>query len=131
MSKTIHPNLSITNTLKSKLPGLPFLKMKDVVLGKNYELSVVFASDAETRKLNCIYRGKNKPANVLAFPLSKNRGEVFLCPAEIKKYSGDFGRRGDKLTGFFLIHALVHLKGHRHGSTMEKTEARFRRAFGI
>ena len=131
MNIASYPNLSIANTKKGKLPRLPFLKLKNAILGGKYELSVVFANPAEMRKLNRIYRGKNKPADVLAFPLSKNNGEIFLCVSEIKKRAGDFGREGDKLAGFFLIHALVHLKGLSHGSTMEKTEGRFRNAFGI
>ncbi|MEK7662357.1 MAG: rRNA maturation RNase YbeY [Patescibacteria group bacterium] len=124
-------NLSITNTVKGKLPRLPFLKLKNAILGEKYELSVVFVSPEKAKKLNLAHRGKNKPANVLSFPLSKNSGEIFLCVPEIKKSAKDFDRQGGRLVGFFFIHALVHLKGNRHGSTMEKTEEKFRKVFDI
>ena len=130
MVKTF-PNLEITNTTKGKLPRLPFLKLKEKVLGKTYELSVVFTDNATTKNLNRIYRKKDKPANVLAFPLSKNRGEIFLSIKEIKKSALMFGRKSDVLIGLFFIHAILHLKGLSHGSTMERIEERIQKAFRV
>lgn len=129
--RTTYPNLEITKTIKGKLPRLPFLRLKEKVLGKIYELSIVFTDNATTKKLNRIYRGKNKPANVLAFPLSQNRGEIFLSIKELEKSSHLFGKNGDTLVGLFFIHALLHLKGLSHGSTMERMEKRLHRAFSI
>ncbi len=129
MHKTF-PNLSIAAG-KGKLPRLPFLKMKEAVLGKNYELSVVFTDSITSQKLNRLYRKKNKPANVLSFPLSKKSGEIYLDLKEIKKSEKVFGRQGDRLVGFFFVHALLHLKGSRHGVTMERKEARLKKRFKI
>ena len=126
-----YKNLDITINTKGKLPRLPFVKMKEAILGKKYELSVVFTDNATTKKLNLIYRNKNKSANVLSFPLSPKNGEIFLSIKEIEKSSKIFNRRGDALVGLFLIHAMAHLKGHLHGSTMERIEERVLKAFHI
>lgn len=127
----IFPNLSITNTTKGKLPGLPFLAMKETVLGKNYSLSLVFVGGAKSRALNLLYRKKDKSANVLSFALSKKNGEIFLDVKEIFKSKNDSGIVGDKLVGFYFIHGLAHLKGYRHGSTMEHMETRLRNKFHL
>ena len=123
-------NLEIT-VEKGKLPRLPFLKLKNKILGKKYNLSIVFTDNKTTKKLNRIYRKKNKPANVLSFPLSKNKGEIFLSIKEAEKSKKLFNKKGAELIGFFLIHAMLHLKGLAHGSTMEHMEEKFSRYFGI
>lgn len=104
----------IKNTTKKKVPEVPFEKIKDSILGKNYELSLVFCSDALSRRLNLLYRDKNRPANVLSFPLGKFSGEIFINLSKIREFSA----------AHLFIHALLHLKGMRHGRTMEQTEKR-------
>jgi len=105
--------------------------MKETVLGKGYDLSIAYISESRSRALNQTYRRKNKPANILSFPLSKTSGEIFLNLAEIKKWAPHYGRTGDKLVGCFLLHGLLHLKGMPHGDTMERTERRLRKRFRI
>lgn len=89
-----------------------FKKLKSEILGKSYELSSVFASDALMRRLNRTYRGKSKAANVLAFPLSKKSGEIFINLSRAKPFGAKH----------LFIHACLHLKGMKHGATMEQAE---------
>ncbi len=111
--------------------GLPFLSMKEAVLGKRYDLSVVFASRKMLRKLNCTYHGKDRATDILSFSLSKTRGEIFINLGEAWKEAKKFGRDFENFVGFLFIHGLTHLKGLRHGSRMEAHEAKFRKQFGI
>lgn len=104
-------NFSITNQTKRAVPKAPFEKLKDKVLGKSYELSLVFVGDKLSHKLNFLYRGKDKPTNVLSFPLSKSSGEIFI-DLSFKEHS----------VIFLFIHGLLHLKGMQHGATMEREE---------
>ena len=113
-------NFTITNKTRSKLPRVNFLGIKNHALGKSYWLSLVFIDKEESRKLNLTYRGKNKPANILSFPLDKKTGEILICSAMAKKEE----------TSLF-IHGLLHLKGMSHGSTMEKAESKLRKKFGV
>ena len=116
-------NFSITNKTKSTLPSVPFLKIKNEALGKDYSLSLVFVGEKSIQKLNFNYRGKNKPTNILSFSLDKKFGEIFICPAIARKESLSLA--------FLFIHGLTHLKGYDHGDTMERAEEKLRKQFGI
>lgn len=87
-------------------------KIKNRILGRKYELSLVFAGDSFMKRLNRVYRGKNLPANVLSFPLSENSGEIFINPSK----TGGFNIL------HLFIHGILHLKGMEHGDIMSKTE---------
>jgi probable rRNA maturation factor len=119
------------NKTKGKLPRLPFALIKDAVLSKEYELSLVFVGDEESRELNIKHRGKDYIPNVLSFELNEGSGEIFINPLEAARQAPDFDRTPDNFIGYLYIHGLVHLKGMDHGSTMERTEAKFRKEFGI
>ena len=54
---------------------------------------------------------KDKPTNILSFPLTKNTGEILLCPAVIKKEVKNFNKTFTELLGFLVIHGMLHLKG--------------------
>jgi ssRNA-specific RNase YbeY (16S rRNA maturation enzyme) len=114
-------NFSITRLAKNtpKINGVFFGRIKDKILGKNYELSLVFTTKTHSQKLNRLYRKKNKAANVLSFLLSPNAGEIFLSPLAKKE------------TVSLFIHGLCHLKGLSHGSKMDSEEKRFRKLFNI
>jgi len=108
-----------------------FTKIKEAVLGKEYELSFSFISSEKMKKLNLTYRNINSPTDILSFPLSKKEGEMFICLAEARKEAEKFDRPYENFLRFLFIHGLVHLKGYDHGSTMERIEAKFRKQFGI
>ncbi len=129
MSKT--RQLTISQTTKGRLPRLPFVDIKNVVLGKKYELSLVFIGDARSQKLNKIYRKKNKPANVLSFPLSKSEGEIFINSRHAQKEARGFDMSTTQFIGYLFIHGLLHLEGHTHGSIMEEAEMRLLKKFKI
>ncbi|MFA6273417.1 MAG: rRNA maturation RNase YbeY [Candidatus Paceibacterota bacterium] len=108
--------LGVKNLTKGKLPRLPFSLAKEMILGKNYELSLVFIGNQLARKLNKIYRNKNDAANVLSFSLDKHTGEIFINLEKVKT---------DARVALLLIHALLHLKGLQHSSKMEGEERKF------
>lgn len=116
---------------KALVRGLPFLAMKDAVLGKHYRLSLVFIGQARSRTLTRRWRKKDKASNILSFPLDKNEGEIFITPDVAQKQAKDFGRTPQKFIGFLFIHGLLHLKGHSHGSKMEARERALSRRFNV
>lgn len=103
---------SIKNKTRKLVLNVEFEKIKDEILGKEYELSLVFCGNSLSRKLNKSYRGKDGPTNVLSFPLSKNSGEIFINLSRIDTFS----------VLELFIHGLLHLKGMEHGDIMEKAE---------
>jgi probable rRNA maturation factor len=115
-------NLSIVRETKGKLPSLPFTALKNLILGKNYELSIAFVSPDKSRNLNKKYRNKNSPTNVLSFAYEKGNGEIVIS---LKTARGDAPRFNTTYKNFvahLVIHAMLHLKGMQHGSTMENKE---------
>ena len=123
--------MSIKNTTRKNNPSLPFQKIQEEILGKKYELSLVFIGDKLSRKLNKQYRKIDKPTNILTFPLSKSSGEIFINLNLAKGQAHKFDRNYTNFIGFLLIHGLMHLKGYEHSSKMEREEKKIREKFNI
>ncbi|MBM2818185.1 MAG: hypothetical protein HW401_775 [Parcubacteria group bacterium] len=126
-------NFEIFNKTKTNpsIDGLVFANMKDEVLGKDYELSLVIIGKDEIRRLNNSHRKMNEATDILSFPLSKKEGEIFLCPEIALEESPRFGRSYENFIKYLFIHGLVHLKGFKHSSRMESKEKRIRNKFGV
>lgn len=124
---------SIKKTIRSNPPisGLLCLKMKEKVLGKDYNLSLVFVGAKRSRKLNKEYRGKNKATDILSFPISKKEGEIFINLDEARRKARLHSRDEKNYLYFLLIHGMVHLKGFAHGSRMESEEKKYRAIWKI
>ncbi|MBI2100331.1 MAG: rRNA maturation RNase YbeY [Candidatus Vogelbacteria bacterium] len=76
-------------------------------------MSLAFIDSKTSQALNLHFRDKDKPANVLSFPLGPLDGEI-LIDKELVPNS-------EKQLALF-IHGLFHLKGYVHGSRMESEE---------
>lgn len=116
---------------KGRLPRLPFLVMKDTILGKRYDLSIAVVTPSVSRTLNRTRRGKDHSTNVLSFTLSEHSGELVLCPSVIKKEAPKFGMTYEIFFGYLVIHGMLHLKGMEHGSTMEHKEELLKKKFNL
>ena len=99
------------NYLKKKLSKLnKILHLKK----KKQEFSILLTNNKKMKKLNYEFRKKNKPTDVLSFPLSYNKyiGDIAISYEIINKRS--------KLTNFFLefdkmwLHGYFHLIGYDH-----------------
>ena len=123
-------SLSITSTVKS-YPRHKYADMADKILGKRYELSLVFVGKTRAATLNKEYRNKTYSPNVLSFPLDERTGEIFICPqvAAIEATKFDLSPRG--YVGFLFIHGCLHLKGLDHGDTMDKLEQKWIKHFNL
>ncbi len=152
-------NFSLLNATRGATPRIPFARIAATVLGPSYELSVALLPPSEMRKLT-VYKkprrlrskvGVPKPtlrsalrtenvgakasgntaSNVLAFPLGFRHGEVILCPAQARAQAAEYGYAPRDFLAYLFIHGLLHLKGRRHGATMESEEQRFLKRFGF
>lgn len=117
-------HFGIAHTVRS-YPSLPYQKIKEGILGKRYDLSLVFVGSKRAKRINVENRNKNYTPNVLSFPLDKSAGEIIITPEVAKKEALLRGMSVRSYTGFLFIHGLLHLKGHDHGATMEKAEKRY------
>ena len=120
---------TVTNKTKNKLPNLPFVSIKNAILGEKYEFGVGFISSQVQRKINFKYRGIDKTTNILSFPLSKTSGEITFDLIKVKRDAPLFNMNYSQFLKYLFIHGLLHLKGYEHSSTMEKQEKKFLKIF--
>jgi probable rRNA maturation factor len=127
----VEEKFTIINETKGKLMSLPFDQIKNKILGKKYELDLVFISDKKIHSLNKVYRKVDSSTDILSFPIDKNSGEIFICEKIAKRKAKDFEREYNNFLVFLFIHGCVHLLGHDHGDKMEAIEINFRKFFKI
>jgi probable rRNA maturation factor len=121
---------SITSTVK-EYPTHTYQAMKEAILGKRYNLSLVFIGTKKSAQLNEQYRQKTYSPNVLSFPLDERTGEIFICPLVAKSQAAKHSLSVDGYVAFLFIHGLLHLKGHDHGDTMDTQEQKYLTRFNI
>lgn len=124
-------SITIINETKSTLPKVDFDIIGNLVLGKSYDLNLIITTPSKIKLLNKIYRGKDKPTDILSFPLSKSQGEIYICTSESKKQAKQFGRSYNNFFVYLFIHGCAHLKGYDHGSRMDVFEHKICRAISL
>jgi ssRNA-specific RNase YbeY (16S rRNA maturation enzyme) len=115
----VSKNFKITKVYKGTIKTVPLLPIKEAILGKDYNLSLVYTDKKLATDLHKEWKKKDGPANTLAFPFDKQSGEIFLYP------------ESEFPIEYLFIHSCCHLKGHTHGNEMEKEEKKWRKKFDI
>ncbi len=106
-------NLSIIAE-KGKLPDLPFLKIKNELMGKDFELTIIYTSKEKNLELNKKYRSKDYIPNILTFPISKNEGEIYISRGIARTQHTEFSMSYNKYLTLLIVHGCLHLKGFKH-----------------
>lgn len=122
---------SSSNSTNARIPRLPFERMALHILGKRYEISLAFVGDRKSQTLNRTYRKRSYTPNVLSFPLSRHSGEIVINPHVAKREARQFHTSYPSRLALLFIHGCLHLKGVRHGATMENIEQRVLRRFSL
>lgn len=125
--------ITISATAKKDVPkGASFFNdVADRILGKNYELSLVFVGNSLSRKLNLAHRQIDKPTDILSFTLDKESGEIFINLPYSKRKCKKFDRSFSNYIKFIFIHGCFHLKGFEHGSRMDNEELKIQKEFNV
>ncbi len=90
--------------------------------------SLLFTSDAEVQALNRDWRGKDKPTNVLSFPMLQRAdlltltaegppellGDIALAHETCAREAADKGVSQADHATHLIVHGLLHLAGHDH-----------------
>ncbi|HVF83941.1 MAG TPA: rRNA maturation RNase YbeY [Sphingomicrobium sp.] len=108
------------------------------------ELSLRLTDDEEVRALNAEWRGKDKPTNVLSFPLADAAelsaadaagpelmlGDIVLARGVCQAEAADKAIPLDHHAAHLMVHGTLHLLGYDHGDDgeAEDMEARETRA---
>jgi probable rRNA maturation factor len=114
------------------------------------ELSVRLAGDEEVQKLNAKWRGKDKPTNVLSFPMSEAGeladssgpgpelmlGDMVLARGVCLREAEEKAIPVERHAAHLMVHGTLHLLGYDHGddesaSDMEAREVKALARMGI
>jgi probable rRNA maturation factor len=117
---------------------------------RTVELSVRLASDAEVHALNSEWRGKDKPTNVLSFPMAEEDdlqradqcgpelmlGDIILARGVCEAEAADKGVALDQHAAHLMVHGTLHLLGYDHmdddsAADMESREVKALARMGI
>ncbi len=99
--------------------------------------SLLLADDAEVRVLNREWRTKDKPTNVLSFPMLERSKLLALAPKGPEELLGDLalaletctreaaekGLPVDHHAAHLIVHGLLHLAGHDHEASLQAATA--------
>ncbi len=147
---------------RSDWPGLAERAVKAAVAASGFswigesegefEVSVRFSSDEEVRALNASWRAKDKPTNVLSFPMIEPElietigrsgageallGDVILAYGVCVREAAEKGVDVRTHAAHLIVHGMLHLLGYDHetgdedAEAMEETERRALAAIGI
>ncbi len=90
-----------------------------------------FVGDAAVRRLNRKFRGKDKPTDVLSFPVMKrgpdgyfHLGDIIISVPRAAAQARDLGHSLRYELQFLTIHGFLHLLGFEHFRGHEEEEAR-------
>jgi probable rRNA maturation factor len=99
--------------------------------------SLLFTSDAEIHTLNREWRQRDKPTNVLSFPMLEREeletlapegppvmlGDIALAHETCAREAAEKGVTLEAHAAHLIVHGLLHLAGHDHVDSDEQAEA--------
>ena len=119
-------------------------------LDRPVEISVSLTGDDQVRALNAKWRGKDKPTNVLSFPMADERdliranvvvselllGDIVLARGVCEAEAAEKGVTIEQHATHLIVHGTLHLLGYDHhddrdASDMEAREVRALQQLGI
>jgi len=122
----------------------------DLATVRPVEISVRLTSDSQVQALNAEWRGKDKPTNVLSFPMAEPYelqaetfiaremllGDIILAHGVCASEARDKGISLENHAVHLMVHGTLHLLGHDHhnddeAADMEAREIRALERLGI
>jgi probable rRNA maturation factor len=103
------------------------------------EIGLSFFGDRRIQTLNRIYRGKNQPTDVLAFPLAHSKqvkpkrdknpppsflGDVVISAPTASRQAREQGHTLHREVAWLIVHGILHLLGYDHEKADEARRMR-------
>lgn len=120
------------------------LKTLSPLMKDDYDFTICFSSDEEVKMLNGQFRGKNKPTNVLSFPVwEKNPdtnimylGDIIVAKETVEREAKEQNVTVQAHVQHLVVHGLLHLLGFDHiidkeADVMEDIEIRILSTLGV
>jgi len=117
--------------------------------GDGREIAVRIVAARESRALNMMWRGKDKPTNVLSFPAPEQSkrgkpkdmalplGDLVICAQVVRQEAVRDGKPVEAHWAHMVVHGSLHLAGYDHEAgrrerlRMERREISVLKRFGI
>ncbi len=127
---------------RARVEAMARLLRREVARGRPF--TCLISDDAELRRLNRRFLGKDRPTDVLSFPApsgwpgeqpgQRPLGEIAISAERAARQARRFGHSLEQEIAILMLHGLLHLKGMDHasdGGRMARAEARWRRRLGL
>ncbi len=101
--------------------------LKSEGMKEEAEISVMFVDNLQIAQLNEQYRNKNRPTDVLSFPLGSNGtydvnketgakmlGDIVISMQQAVEQADMFGHSLQREVAFLTVHSMYHLLGYDH-----------------
>jgi probable rRNA maturation factor len=106
---------------------------RDVAKGARFDC--LLTGDAELRRLNRDFRGKDYATDVLSFPGRPGHlGDLAISVMRARAQAREFGHTTEDEVRILMLHGVLHLLGHDHekdSGRMARLEKRWRRELGL
>lgn len=117
-------------------------KIKDIILecldyegyDDDYDISLSFVDNKEIHELNKIYRGIDRPTDVLSFPMldedfdieleEKSLGDIVISLERAFEQSLEYNHSFEREVCFLVCHSMFHLLGYDHDTEENTKEMR-------
>lgn len=133
--------LNIENATTIQLDYHLLEKISDRLTTKEIDLNICY--NPTIQKYNALYRGKDKPTDVLSFPLENDieseliplpLGSIMISVEYVKNISQELGHSYEEELSLLFIHGLLHLLGYDHerdNGEMREREEELIREFNL
>ena len=113
-----------------RTPLRDFLAVLEKRVARGRAITCLFTDDAELRRLNRQFRGKNHATDVLSFPPDEMAISLDRAAVQAK----ELGHSLDDELRVLMLHGVLHLCGMDHESDsgeMKRAETRWRKKLGL
>jgi len=104
-----------------------------LIKDKPVQIGIRIVNEAESQSLNSQYRDKDKPTNILSFPVelpedvSKELdvlmlGDLVICSPVVENEARQQGKESKSHWAHMVIHGMLHLQGYDHISESDAEE---------
>jgi len=105
-------------------------------VARSREFHCRITGDADLRRWNGQFRGKDSATDVLSFPSGDRNslGDIAISVQRARAQAGEWGHKVEDEIRILMLHGLLHLLGMDHetdSGEMRRTEARWRRKLGL
>ena len=131
--------VSITPAVRALIRKAVSETLRGEAFPRPAEVSVSFVDNEEIHALNLEYRGKDKPTDVLSFPMWEKKeldtgtaagdidpendavllGDIVISAEKAVEQAAEYGHSPEREYAFLSVHSTLHLLGYDHETSEE------------